>query len=140
MCLTILSACRIFPLFFPHIYSASTDKSPSVTWPCLPAYSSSFIFITANSPKSRFYSGKNTFKFMEMSYSFILGPWHFFCFLSLKNYLSLLSPDFSVQSSDQLTFLGEGEGALLEHPTPSLSAAPNCCLGTQTHHLEAPIS
>ena len=69
-----------FPLFFPHIYSASTDKSPTVTWPCLPEYSSSFIFITANSPKSRFYSGKNTFKFEEMSYSFILGPWHFFVF------------------------------------------------------------
>ena len=140
MCLTILSACRIFPLFLPHIYSASTDKSPTVTWPCLPAYSSSFIFITANSPKSRFYSGKNTFKFKEMSYSFILGPWHFFVFSvskTLFHYSHLTSLCTLVVS---LLSWGRGRALCWNIPHPSLSAAPNCCLRTQTHHLEAPIS
>ena len=78
---TILFACRTFPLLFPHLSSASADRRPSATWPCLPAYSSTFILITTSSPKSGFYSGKNTVKFEEMPYSFILGPWHFFFFL-----------------------------------------------------------
>ena len=79
---TILFACRTFPLLFPHLSSASADRRPSATWPCLPAYSSSFILITTSSPKSGFYSGKNTVKFEEMPYSFILGPWLVF-FLGL---------------------------------------------------------
>lgn len=113
MYLTILFACRTFPLLFPRVSSASTDKRPSVTWPCLPAYSSSFILTlpalqSLGSIQAKILSNLRKCHFLL---SQVLGIFFFLvCFLSLKNCLSLHSPDFSVNPSDQFPFPGGGGG------------------------------
>lgn len=125
--------CGLSPfLSFHYIYLVSTDTMPSVTWPCLPTYSSYFIFTTTNGPKFRL-SRLKYFQIQENAMFFYLKT--LTCSVSSvsETILHHFSCDSCVISSTALP-----QEVLLEQHTPrclsqTLPWDPNILLHS-THH------